>query len=107
MSAAGMENMSANSGDTLKNVFGGKGTPQVRTENRVVKISAGVAVGLIIRKATPVYPIIAKNAHVEGTVVLTARISNTGKIEDLQVASGPQMLRQAAIDAVRNWRYKP
>jgi periplasmic protein TonB len=55
----------------------------------------------------PPYPAIAKAAGAQGTVVLQATISKTGTIEDLRVVSGPAMLRQAALDAVRQWRYRP
>ncbi len=55
----------------------------------------------------PQYPAIAKAARIQGTVVLQATISKTGTIEGLQVLSGPPMLQQAAMDAVRSWRYKP
>jgi protein TonB len=53
------------------------------------------------------YPPIAKAARVQGTVVLQATISKTGTIEGLHVISGPAMLQQAAMDAVRSWRYRP
>ena len=72
-----------------------------------VNISAGVAVGLLIQKTIPVYPPIAKAARVSGTVVLQATISKQGTIENLHVVSGPAMLQQAAMDAVRTWRYRP
>ena len=71
------------------------------------RISGGVMQGQIITRTQPVYPPIAKAAHVSGTVVLHAIISKTGTIENLQVQSGPVMLRQAAIDAIQHWRYKP
>ena len=71
-----------------------------------VHISAGVAVGLLIQKTVPVYPPIAKAAHVSGTVVLVATISKTGEVEDLHAVSGPAMLQQAAQEAVKTWRYK-
>jgi peptidyl-prolyl cis-trans isomerase A (cyclophilin A) len=74
---------------------------------RRVNISAGVAVGLIISKVPPVYPIDAKQAGVSGTVVLSAIIGRDGTIEELQVISGQDLLRQAALDAVRQWRYRP
>jgi protein TonB len=61
----------------------------------------------IIYKTIPQYPAIAKAARQEGTVVLQAMISKAGTIEHLQVVSGPQMLQQAALDAVRTWRYRP
>ena len=72
-----------------------------------VNISAGVAVGLLIQKTIPIYPPIAKAARVQGTVVLQATISRQGTIENLHVVSGPAMLQQAAMDAVRTWRYRP
>jgi protein TonB len=72
-----------------------------------VAISSGVAAGMLIQKTPPVYPTIAKTARVAGTVELEATISKTGTIKDLHVVSGPFMLRQAAVDAVRTWRYKP
>jgi protein TonB len=71
------------------------------------RISGGVVSGLKISGGTPVYPPIAKAAHVSGTVVLHAIISKSGTIENLTAVSGPAMLQGAAIDAVRQWRYKP
>jgi protein TonB len=71
------------------------------------KVSSGVAAGMLIQKTPPVYPPIAKAARVSGTVQLRATISRNGTIKDLHVVSGPPMLQQAAVDAVRSWRYKP
>jgi protein TonB len=70
-------------------------------------ISSGVMAGMIVLKTQPVYPPIAKAARQSGTVVLQATISKTGAIENLHVISGPAMLQQAAMDAVRQWRYRP
>jgi len=53
------------------------------------------------------YPPIAKAARIQGTVVVQATISKTGSIENARAVSGPEMLKQAAIDGVRNARYKP
>jgi protein TonB len=72
-----------------------------------VNISGGVAQGMLLQKTIPMYPPIAKAARVQGTVVLQATISKTGTIEGLHVISGPAMLQQAAMDAVRSWRYRP
>jgi protein TonB len=72
-----------------------------------VSISGGVMVGMLLQKTTPVYPPIAKAARQQGTVVLQATISKTGSIENLRVISGPAMLQQAALDAVKTWRYRP
>jgi protein TonB len=72
-----------------------------------MRISSGVAASIAVYKATPLYPIIAKTAGVQGTVVLAATISKAGTVDDLRVVSGPPMLQLAALNAVRQWRYKP
>ncbi|HEX3372823.1 MAG TPA: energy transducer TonB [Edaphobacter sp.] len=70
-------------------------------------VSTGVLQGMLLAPIRPVYPAIAKAAHVEGTVVVEAVISRTGTIESLRVVSGPLMLQQAALDAIRAGRYQP
>jgi protein TonB len=62
---------------------------------------------MLIAPIRPVYPVIGKAAHVEGTVVVEAVISREGTIESLRVVSGPQMLQSAALDAIREARYRP
>jgi TonB family protein len=74
---------------------------------RTITISANVMQGAIIFKTVPEYPPIAKAAHVSGTVVLQAVIGKDGKIENLHVINGPPMLQQAALDAVKQWMYRP
>jgi TonB family protein len=61
----------------------------------------------IDHSVAPVYPPIAKAAQVTGTVNLTVQIGMTGKVESIKVVSGPLMLQQAAIDAVKQWTYRP
>lgn len=70
-------------------------------------VSSGVMRGNLVVNTAPIYPAIAKAAHISGTVALQATISKTGAIENLHVINGPQMLHQAAIEAVRTWKYKP
>ncbi len=70
-------------------------------------VSQGVMTGLLINRVLPVYSPIARATHTEGTVVLQATISKNGTIENLRVLSGPAMLQRDAIDAVRQWRYRP
>jgi protein TonB len=72
-----------------------------------VNVSRGVMAGRLLAPITPVYPPIARAAHVQGTVVVTATIDRQGRIVGAQVLSGPEMLRSAAIDAIRAARYKP
>jgi periplasmic protein TonB len=80
--------------------------PKVATPQRV-RVSAGVTSGLLIRKVNPVYPPLARQARISGTVVLRAVISKDGSIENLSLVSGHPMLAPAAIDAVKQWKYKP
>ena len=72
-----------------------------------IRVSSGVSTGLLIRKVTPNYPPLAKQARIQGQVVLQAEISKEGTIQNLQLISGHPMLAPAAIEAVRQWRYKP
>ncbi len=89
-------------------VFSGAKQPSVQVASpKIVDLSASVAFGLLIQKTPPIYPQVAKESHTAGTIVLHARVSKSGTIEDLRVVSGPEMLRQAALNAVRTWRYKP
>ncbi len=63
--------------------------------------------GNLIYRVQPRYPALAIQARIQGQVVLRAMISREGAIENLQVLSGPGMLAPAALDAVRQWRYRP
>jgi protein TonB len=72
-----------------------------------VAISAGIAANLLKTKIDPVYPAEALKNRVSGTVVLEARISNKGSVKTLRVLCGPALLQQAALDAVRQWTYRP
>jgi TonB family protein len=78
-----------------------------RLTTRHILISPSEAEGLLLQKTAPVYPPAAKAAHVSGTVVMHAVISKTGIVEDIHVVGGPQLLQQAAMDAVKNWIYRP
>jgi protein TonB len=71
------------------------------------KVSTGVSAGLLISPIRPIYPPIAKASHTEGTVTIHAIISKTGTIESASATSGPMMLQQAALDAVRMAHYHP
>jgi len=94
-------------GGGMGSVFNSQGQSVKVTSSKGLVISSGIANGMLIQKTPPVYPPIARTARVSGTVDLHATISKTGSIKDLYVVSGPTMLRQAALDAVRNWRYRP
>ena len=72
-----------------------------------VRISQGVTTGMLIRRVEPSYPALARSARISGNVVLKAIINREGLIQDLQLVSGHPMLVPSAIDAVRQWRYRP
>jgi len=61
----------------------------------------------LIHDVKPQYPPQARQARIEGTVVLLAVIGKDGSVRDVQVKSGSPLLAQAAIEAVKQWRYKP
>ena len=63
--------------------------------------------GNLIHRVQPAYPPLARQARIQGSVVLQAVISREGKIENLQLISGHPMLVSAAMEAVRQWRYRP
>jgi len=71
-----------------------------------VRFSSG-AVQVLGRPKDPIYPLPAQQANVQGSVVLQARISEEGNVQDLQVISGPPMLTGAALEAVKQWQFKP
>lgn len=80
----------------------GQGETPVR-----VRVSSGVSQGLLIRKVAPEYPKKARRKHIQGTVIMKAKISKEGDITDLELVAGDPMLAQAAMDAVKQWKYRP
>lgn len=76
-------------------------------EKRPLKMSEPIVQAQLISRSEPRYPFIAIQTRTEGTVRLRAIISRDGRISELQVLSGPPLLVQAALDAVRQWRYRP
>ena len=72
-----------------------------------VRVSQGVTKGLLIYRVEPAYPPLAKQARIQGVVVMTALIDKGGNVQNLQVVSGHPLLAPAAIEAVKQWRYKP
>jgi periplasmic protein TonB len=81
--------------------------PKVAAPQRV-RVSQGVTQGLVIHRVQPVYPQMAKIARVQGPVVLAAIIGKDGTIQNLHVIStASPLLNQSALDAVKQWRYRP
>ena len=80
-------------------------TPKIAVQK--VRVSQGVLQGNAISQPKPLYPAIAKSARISGSVILAATISKNGTIENLRLVSGHPMLVPAAMDAVKQWRYRP
>lgn len=80
--------------------------PSAGTTKRI-QVDQGITQGLVLHRVEPIYPPAAREEGIQGTVVLAAIISKEGKIEGLRVISGPSALRDAAIGAVQQWRYRP
>jgi len=80
--------------------------PKVATPQRV-RVSQGVSEGLLVHQVKPNYPALAKQARIQGSVVLQAAIGKDGSIQNLRLVSGHPMLAPAAIEAVKQWKYRP
>jgi TonB family protein len=72
-----------------------------------LRVSAGIESGLIVKKVAPVYPQMAKDARIQGDVILKAVIDREGNVVSLEPVSGPPELAPPAIEAVKKWKYKP
>jgi TonB family protein len=72
-----------------------------------IKQGGNVTAASIITQTRPLYPPLARQARIQGNVVLHAIIDKDGKVAQLEVISGHPLLVQSALDAVKQWRYKP
>jgi len=81
-------------------------TPRLSSPPRL-RVSQGVVEGLLIRQIKPAYPHLAMQTHTQGEVVLHAIIGRDGVVSSLELVRGHPLLAPAAIEAVREWRYRP
>jgi protein TonB len=72
-----------------------------------IKVGGNVQESKLIRRVEPVYPELAKRARVQGRVVLVVTVDEEGSVSDIRVSSGHPLLDEAALTAVRQWRYSP
>jgi protein TonB len=70
-------------------------------------VGGSVQQAKVVREVTPAYPPLARQARVSGVVRVEATVGRDGRIVRVQALSGPPLLRQAAVDAVRQWVYRP
>ena len=71
------------------------------------RVGGDVLSARLIRQPAPVYPPMARTAKVSGVVVLEVQVDEDGNVTEVKPVSGPALLRQAAMDAVRQWKYSP
>lgn len=103
----GMETGNDVVGGDGRGIFNGRPTVVHPPVPASIHLSSKLVEGNLIYKSVPQYPAIAKAVGAQGTVILQAMISKSGTIENLHVICGPPLLQQAAIDAVKTWRYRP
>ena len=94
-------------------ILGGSGTAVPAPIAPVAKPKAPVRVGgrvrepRLISRVDPIYPALARQTHMSGVVVIDAILDEHGDVVEMKVVSGPPLLIQAALDAVRRWKYEP
>jgi TonB family protein len=74
---------------------------------KMVVRSGSLMEAMLVHRVQPEYPGLAKNIGLSGTVILRARIGTDGEVRDLQLLSGNALLARSALEAVRQWRYRP
>lgn len=96
-------------GGVLGGVIGGMGTapPPPKPKGGPVRVGGNVQAARLVNRVQPIYPPLARQTRISGTVRLHAIISKDGTIQSLEVVSGHPLLQQSALDAVRQWRYQP
>jgi len=97
-------------GGVLGGVIGGAGTappPPPKVTPKRVTVGGNVQAARLVNRVQPIYPPLARQTRISGTVKLHAIIGKNGAVEQLQVVSGHPLLVQSALDAVRQWRYQP
>lgn len=93
-------------GGIIGGVVGSVPPPPPQAPQRI-RVGGNVQQAKLIHAPRPVYPALAKQARIQGTVRLQAIIAKDGSIQELQVLQGHPLLVQSALDAVRQWRYQP
>ena len=97
-------------GGVLGGIIGGamgSNLPPPKEGPRRIRVGGQVQTAKLINKVQPIYPPLAKQARIQGTVRLQAVIAKDGSVVELQVVSGHPLLQQSALEAVRQWRYQP
>jgi periplasmic protein TonB len=81
--------------------------PPVMKPEGEIKVGGQVTDPVLLSKIAPIYPVVAKEAGIEGDVVIKTSLDKDGNVGHMEIVSGPAMLRQPALEALRRWKYKP
>jgi protein TonB len=92
---------------TIAGLVSNTSLPMPKHAPEVLRISQGITEGMLVKKVNPVYPMAAVQMHKQGTVQILANISKNGSITNAKLIKGDSLLAQAALAAVRQWKYKP
>jgi TonB family protein len=97
-------------GNAMTGIIGSTGSspapPEIKAEGEI-KVGGQVTEPVLISKIAPIYPVVAKEAGIEGDVVIKTSLDKNGNVGHMEIVSGPAMLRQPALEALRRWKYKP
>jgi protein TonB len=94
-------------GGVFGGMLGGSSPPPPKVTPKRVSVGGQVQSAKLVNQVRPIYPPLAKQARISGTVRLHAIISKDGSVQQLEMISGHPLLVQSALDAVRQWRYQP
>ena len=98
-------------GGVIGGVIGGAGStaapPPPKLSPKRITVGGNVQAAHLVNRVQPIYPPLARQTRISGTVKLHAIIGKSGAVEQLQVVSGHPLLVQSALDAVKQWRYQP
>jgi protein TonB len=92
---------------TIAGLVGNTPLPMPKRAPEILKVSQGITEGMLLKKINPIYPSQAVQLRKQGTVLLSANITKTGSISDTKLIKGDPILAQAALAAVKQWKYKP
>jgi protein TonB len=99
----------ASAGGVIGGVIGGAGTaaPPPPPKAAVIGVGGAVQAAKLVNRVQPIYPPLARQTRISGTVKLHALIDMDGNVLELEVVSGHPLLIQSAMDAVKQWKYQP
>ncbi len=97
----------ASSGDALGEGLAGGSAKQPVAPAAPLPIGGDVKQAHLISSVPPVYPAIAKTQHIQGNVQIDALVDANGRVSSMKIVSGPVLLHQSAMDALRQWKYQP